>query len=115
PFTPGQHSVLTDDRIVAAGQTQDPLVDLGVPRRLLDEGGRGTRACQRDVVGNGVAEELSLLENETDVGIEHVVGHLPDIHTIDPDTSLGDVMEASREACECGFPGSRRPYQSGNS
>ena len=94
-----RHAVapLADDGVEPVGERLDDGQDLSRPARLpqLVVADTGTGVAQ--VVAHGVVEEVGVLVHHTDGGPQALLGEVADVVPVDPNYTLGDVVQAGEE------------------
>ena len=102
----GQADPTIDHRVVAVFERHDLVVDecgLGCGADLFQRC-VGTPQC--DVVANRCADQLRILEYETDGAIQFLGGDVAKIDAADADRSFGGIVKTGNQRGKRGFAGS---------
>ncbi len=89
--------------VIAFGQTQDEIVDLGILSGLLDLFLRGPVAPIGDVVADRVVEQHRILRHHADGRMQAFLGHIAHILTVNAQRTAGDIVEAEQQPPNRGF------------
>ena len=93
----GQGRVPAQDGVVASGQGHDLLVNAGDPGGGAHLVQVGVGPSERDVLPDRGAEELGVLEDEGDGGVEGLLVHVAQVHPADAHGAGVGVGEAGDE------------------
>src|SRR5581483_12199192 len=96
PLSTGKPRSRAEHSVIAVRQPRDAIVDLRPTSSGLYLLSGGVGDGERDVLGDGAVHELSVLQDETDLGVELVGGHRPDIPSPNTYRALLDVVESSQ-------------------
>ena len=109
-WPPGQrYPALADQRVVAAGQAVDEVMELRDRRRGDDLLVRCVVDAVGDVSPDRRREDEHVLLDDAHVGPERRQGHVPDVGAVDCDGSARDVVEAGDGVHDRGLAGARPP------
>ena len=78
-------------------------------RRLAHLRQRDRFVAQADVLFDRAGEDERILQHETDVPPHALLPRLRDVHAIEQDAPLLDVVEAQEQVDQAGLAGARRP------
>ena len=110
----GQGRVPPKDGVVTIGKGHDLLIDMGDPGGVAHLLQVGVGASQRDVLAHRRAQELGVLEDEGDRGVERLLIHVAQIHPADAHGAGVGVGEAGDESGQRRLARARGAEQSGD-
>ena len=87
---------LADDGLVAVGQTDDEVVDVGQPGRPFDLVFMAAMSTEGDVVSDGVVEQHGVLGNYSDSSAQAGGGHAGDWHAVQKDAATVRFVELNQ-------------------